>query len=195
MSAAQSPGGTDAEVIDGWVVDDPDVYHYLTGHNPPRPACHVRQLRSDARSREVRRLWIRIAVFVAAGAAATAAGYLLDELSAAVAVTVGGAVWMLSGVVMFAFYLRAFASTVRGLRTGWLLRGQVFALAPHTNIRRLSKATAVLPDDRTVTVSVPTATAAEFIDRDGRVEVLFLTDDDRRGWGIGLRSVSRPGSL
>src|SRR4051794_36681391 len=105
MSAAQPFEETDADVIDGWVVEDAEVYHYLTDRDPPRPACHLLMLRLDARHREVRRVWLSTAALLAAGVAAIAAGFLLDELWQAAALAAGGAVWLTGGGLRTAAYL------------------------------------------------------------------------------------------
>jgi TM2 domain-containing membrane protein YozV len=188
MRDTRSSGESAANTPEGWFVEDTADYQVLVRNAPPRPGCFLRQMKADLRNRQVLRYW-------ATGVGMSAVGlafFWFDPKVGGMRLAFPGLALALIGTCWLGICLWLFLTTVRTVRRGPLLRGEIRSLKPHPLAVGHSTAEARLLDGRSVLVSVPSVPAAAFIDRYGQAEVLFLTaPDERQGSVIGIRVVAR----
>lgn len=171
---------------EGWTVEDLASYQFLTRHDPSRPGCYLRQLKTDVCSLNVLRYWATGVGMVVVGLAVFWIEPKVGKLSLAplgLGLVLVGAFWLYK-------YLWMVRLVVRSTRQGQLLQGKIRFLQPHP-VRGYSTAKARLSDGRSVSVALRSASATALLDQAGQVEVLCLYHpQDQYSSVIGIRPVA-----
>jgi hypothetical protein len=160
---------------DGWVVTDTKTFQLIANHPPPRPYGYLHQLRVDAGSKRVIKLWVLGIGIIAIG------------------VQLGWWALLPVGIGVFALWFTMFRNTVRFFRECRTGVGLVGALKPHPVLDDCSTGVALTIDGQEVSVYLPTRLVGEIIGRDGRAEVLFV-HDPRKEWAFGIGARAAPGA-
>jgi hypothetical protein len=179
------------EPLDGqgsWDTEEPDLYHFLDTHDPPRPGCFLLGLKCDLRSWRALRFWGIALVATAIGIVTASVGI---HRGSPWPVILGLPVAFYGARLLFVM-VRLFRGMVRNLRHGPLLRGVVHSLMQPFAHTGSSAAEAQLPDGRSVLVAVNTAWASALLRPGVSAEVIILADpDETQGSVICMRPMTR----